>query len=600
MKYKVITGTLQARTAVHIGSGRGNDLTDALIRRDAQGRPFITGTAIAGALRTLATRLAPRLGHIPCKALAEADHEKERTKSCKCAVCHLFGDINPSDKEGAESAASRILIFNARLKSNAPRPLIRDGVGIDRVTGAAARAGSVKFDLEVLPAGAEFKVRFELRDTNDTDEQLLAALLGEWRAGRMWLGGRVARGLGAFDLKDVEYKTLDLDEPDNLLKFLKSDKPWDDVAQTQPNWLQSTLTAVHPWPVDGGTPPAVIRGWVAIEGTLQAEGPLLTNDTMVAGKSGFDHAPLLAQMGDWQKPVLTGAGLRGVLRSHAERLARTLTTLDVWKQNPDNAEQRKEDFLIKCPACDPNSHTTERDKYLVLESCDSLLRKKEKEGEKKSASTKPKPEDTPLCLACQLFGSTRRGSRLIVEDAPFDPEAAGGSPKLKMFDFLAIDRFTGGGKEGAKFDALALWKPAFKLRLYLENPQEWELGWLALVLRDLQEGWLSVGFGAAKGFGRVTLQDWTATFGYLDPKDLPNGLTVPQQSETSGIFKTLFKTLGVRGDSDEWKAAASGWVGKFNAKVLNFERTALPSLKVDSYFDGKVDSLYPVRGGIAQ
>ena len=51
MKYRVITGTLKARTAVHVGSGEGNDLADALLRRDTEGTILIPGTAIAGALR---------------------------------------------------------------------------------------------------------------------------------------------------------------------------------------------------------------------------------------------------------------------------------------------------------------------------------------------------------------------------------------------------------------------------------------------------------------------------------------------------------------------------------------------------------------------
>ena len=579
MSYRVITATLKARTAVHIGSGRGNNLTDALIRRDSQGRPFIPGTAIAGALRSLATRLAPRFGYTPCKVLAK--NEKERTKSCKCAVCHLFGDINPSDKEGSESAASRILVFNAYLKGSDPRPLIRDGVGIDRVTGAAARAGSVKFDLEVLPRETEFEVRFELRDTNETDEQLLAVLLQEWQEGRVWLGGRVARGLGAFDLKDVEYKSLDLDKADNLLEFLKSDKPWDDVAQSRSDWLQNTLRDIHPQPVDGKAPSAVIRGWVTIEGTLQAEGPLLTDDAMVAGKSGFDHAPLLAQVGNWTKPVLTGAGLRGVLRAHAERIARTLATLQAWEAKSDR-EERTQYFLDRCPACSPVESRPDQ----PLASCDTLL---------KNVARLPSDalvSDDHLCLACRLFGSTRRGSRLIVEDAPYTGEQP---PKLKMFDFLAIDRFTGGGKDGAKFDALALWKPAFKLRLYLENPQAWKLGWLALVLRDLEEGWLSVGFGAAKGFGRVKFQNWRATFGYLVDDDLPSKLRSRGSQGTSGLFKT--RTLN--GGTEEWNEAATPWVKAFHDKVKGFERKKLPPLQADSYF-GKVDELYRVREGVAR
>ena len=130
MKYQVITATLTARTAIHIGSGESSDLTDALVRRDAYKQPFIPGTAIAGALRSLLTRLAPRLNAIPCKVLDE--EERLRAKSCNCEVCHLFGDVNPSDEDGAVSEASKLLVFNARPSKKLPLPMIRDGVGIER------------------------------------------------------------------------------------------------------------------------------------------------------------------------------------------------------------------------------------------------------------------------------------------------------------------------------------------------------------------------------------------------------------------------------------------------------------------------------------
>lgn len=578
MIYRVITATLKSRTAVHIGSGQGNDLTDALVRRDTQGRPFIPGTAIAGALRSLLTRLAPRLGFEPCVVLAE--DEEERKKSCQCAVCQLFGDVNPSDKEDSHSFASRILVFHA-YPLHIGHPWIRDGVGIDRVTGAAARAGSVKFDLEVLPAGSEFALRMELRDVDDNPdlERLLAAGLAEWEAGRLWLGGRVARGLGAFDLSDLEFKELPLDTPAQVLDYLKADKPWE-IATPQSKWLKDKLRSVQTriQPVDNNLPDAVVRYWVIIKGTLQAEGPLLTNDVLVSGQSGFDHAPLLAQGGDWQYPVLTGAGLRGVLRSHAERIARTLTTIQAWDDTQER-EQREELFLIGCPACNP----VEKRPDAPLASCDAVL----KDAQVPSDVI---VTDEHLCLACRLFGSTRRGSRLIVEDAPYAGKAA---PKLKMLDFLAIDRFTGGGKDGAKFDALVLWQPAFTLRAYLENPEPWELGWLALVLRDLQEGWLSVGFGSAKGFGRVRLENWSATFGYLHDNDLQYlGLGVPQQPKKSGIFHMLT----IQGGSEEWKQVAQPWVSKFHEMVKNFKRSDMLKLKTDSYF-GKVDHLYEVIAG---
>ncbi len=562
MTYRVITATLKARTALHIGSGEGNDLTDALLRRDAQGRPFIPGTTIAGALRSLLTRLAPRFGSGLCAALTGSN------ASCFCPVCHLFGDVNPTDEQDSQSAASRLLVFNAAPVGDLPRPLIRDGVGIDRVTSAAARAGAVKFDLEVLPAGAEFVLRMELRDADARDEALLAAALAEWQAGRLWVGGRVARGLGALKLENLEYKTWPLDEPEQLLSFLKDDQPWQ-RAQSQPNWPETQLETLQPVACSGQSA-AGARGWVTLEGVLQAEGPLLTNDTMVAGASGFDHAPLPAQWGDWLHPVLTGAGLRGVLRSHAERIARTLATY---------AATGKDDFLQRCPACSP----VESRKDAPLASCDALLKGK--------IPSDKIVGDEHLCLACRLFGSTRRGSRLIVEDAPF----VGEKPVLKMLDFLAIDRFTGGGAEGLKFDALALWKPAFALRLHLENPEPWELGWLALVLRDLAEGWLQVGFGAAKGFGRVKLLNWTATFGYLTPNDMPDVAQVGLATQRSGVYTTVQLTAG----TSDWQKPVQKWLNAFHEKVNGFSRPEGLGLTDDSYF-GRVDSFYPVWKGGAQ
>ncbi|MDA8336098.1 MAG: RAMP superfamily CRISPR-associated protein [Peptococcaceae bacterium] len=570
MSYRVITAVLTARVAVHVGSGKDNAVTDALIRRDAKGQPFLPGTAVAGALRSLLTRLAPRLGFKPCRALSG----EERQKSCNCAVCGLFGDVNPSDEDESTSAASRVLVFNARPNSPVPRSLVRDGVGVDRTSGTAARAGAVKFDLEVLPAGASFMLRMELRDAIGEDETLLAAGLAEWEAGRFWLGGRVARGLGAFDLSELHFKTLELGTAGQVIGFLREDKPWCS-ARTEDGWLQKQLGLVTITPADPETD-GVARGWFSLRGTLRADGALLTNDTLAAGASGFDHAPLLGREDNWDKPVLTGAGLRGVLRSHAERLARTLVSF----QSAD-----KDDFLRRCPACDPNVRDQDNDqaRRLGLESCDSLVKKS-------GVPSDVEVENDRLCLACRFFGSSWRGSRLIVEDGLYQATETQPKPVFKMLDFLAIDRFTGGGAEGLKFDALALWQPAFTLRLHLENPAPWELGWLWLVLRDLAEGWLTVGFGGAKGFGRVTLTDWEATFGFLRPEDFPN-LTKPGLvTKKSGVYATATFTETEEG----WGPLVERWTDAFGRAATSFSRREESVLTEDSYFD-RLKPLYPLE-----
>jgi len=603
MKYRVITGTLEARTAVHVGSGEGNELADSLLRRDTQGNILIPGTAIAGALRAMLTRLAPRLGGGICIAMLPDKVRKERArkgqKGCNCTVCRLFGDVEPSDEAGSDSAASHLLVFNARLKEKENESvisLVRDGVGIDRASGTAARAAAAKFTVETLPAGAKFELRMELReddpDERMKDEQLLAVALAEWQAGRAHLGGDVARGLGAFQLGQVHYHELDLDQNDGLMTFLQENRPWEQV-QAQENWLQDRLGVATQHIGELKNVPGeavqkfgdfgldaqeaerlpVSRGWAEWTFTLQAEGPLLTNDATASGLSGFDHAPLLATIGDWTKPALVGSGLRGVLRSHAERIARTLVTRDAVDQDHDDPEQY---FLEHCPACDPLARRTRRESDgVALECCDSLLH---------AAGQDPNDEVRPeqLCLACQLFGSTRNGSRLIVEDALYDD--SNGLPKYKMLDFLAIDRFTGGGAEHLKFDALALWRPTFKVRMFLENPEEWELGWLTLALRDLADGWLRVGFGAAKGFGQVKITEGTLRLATLDASKVQKG-----QASIFVVDTFPFNDSALR-------ERQSQWVQEFNDKLNEdkpgaYRRPKELRLPADSYF-GVVDHIY--------
>jgi hypothetical protein len=89
----------------------------------------------------------------------------------------LFGTIDPGEGEEAEYEdvqASRMSISHALgLVPKAKTPRIRDSVGIDRISRTSASAGSVKFDVEVLPPGTTFELQLELEDTNEQDEVLL-------------------------------------------------------------------------------------------------------------------------------------------------------------------------------------------------------------------------------------------------------------------------------------------------------------------------------------------------------------------------------------------------------------------------------------------
>lgn len=594
MGFRAITAQLVLRTALHVGTGNSTEAADDLLRRDAQGRILIPGTSLAGSLRTIATRLAPRLGSAPCQSIQEGDFIG---KICGCLACQLFGDVNPQ-RDHTKGCASRLIIFDAPLEKE-PELVIRDGVGIDRVSGAAARKERLKFDLEVVPAGTAFSLRMEL-DPNLKGEQLLellAAALAEWQAGRGAVGGRVGRGLGALELRDIRYHEPALDNFDKVVAFLKSGPDWT-TSQGRIDWVDQWIGKARQrvqtpsaQTIDPIGAKAIARSWVLTEFTLAAEGPFLINDPVRAGQGGFDHAMLRASYQRDGTPVLPGSSLRGVLRSQAERIARTLATYDAWRSAPRNPE-RKVEFGKTCPACNPlTAKTTD-----AVASCNSFIKERLSMQERRTLDEKG--AEDKLCLACRLFGSPWNGSRLRVEDAFLIP----GTGQQKVLDFLAIDRFTGGGLDGAKFDAVVLWKPQFKVRLFLENPVGWELGWLALALRDLHEGLATVGFGAAKGFGRMSIQSPQITFGILDASDFPtlppvDDSNVDRQTvekalaagqrllngerQFSGLYQTVDSTGSHRAD---WLALADGWVQAFHREWKDRPRSTEFPLAQDSYF----------------
>ena len=199
-------------------------------------------------------------------------------------------------------------------------------------------------------------------------------------------------------------------------------------------------------------------------------------------------------------------------------------------------------------------------------------------------------QDSQLCLACLLFGNTRRGSRFIVEDAFSQTNLPN-----KVLDFLAIDRFTGGGKDGAKFDAVALWKPEFSAHLHLENPADWELGWLMLTLRDVANGLVPIGFGSAKGFGQAEINKFTIDYGFISNEDFSGTAAVAQTKlePASGLYRVLTWETNLTSPDAGFLKMANDWVTAFNAKVKKFERedTRL-QLKRDNYFDGDISKLY--------
>lgn len=189
--------------------------------------------------------------------------------------------------------------------------------------------------------------------------------------------------------------------------------------------------------------------------TLKFKGPFLVNDPYAVKilssneNAKTDHYPLLDKN---RNPYLPVSSFRGVMRSQAERIIRTLGG--------------------RCCSTD--------------DPCESIF---------------DKGDLSKLCLACQIFGAS--GWKTVINIHDFEPADKGKETKQ---DFVAIDRFHGGGKDGAKFDATHFERPEFNGAITFSprmenNGLDWGKGLLALVLRDMQEGDMAFGYGANKGYG---------------------------------------------------------------------------------------------------
>lgn len=232
-----IRGELEVLTVLHVGSGEGDDRTDACVVkvRDANGhlKPVIPGSSMKGALRSHVERVALSLGLNAClldstsgsnclsvnrEKQNEARQRLEGGESLTdvlkdyelCVTCSLFG---------SPFCASKVLIRDLFPASPLPEVLpIRDGVGIDRDTGTA-RYG-IKFDYEYLPPGTKFVFDMMVEDPQEMDLPLLCVGLREMELGNISLGGNSTRGAGRCRLSVEKIESLDMKDSQKYLEYL--------------------------------------------------------------------------------------------------------------------------------------------------------------------------------------------------------------------------------------------------------------------------------------------------------------------------------------------------------------------------------------------
>ncbi len=149
-----------------------------------------------------------------------------------CDVCKLFG----SPVRAARLRCSDGLLETAPLVA----VQVRDGVVLDRDSHTAAEG--LKYDYETVVAGTAFRIAVDLDNPTDSDKALLGAAMFEWTAGSS-LGGFTSRGLGRFHLEDIRVRGVNLDDPQERIRYLTRPDPEEKLCD-RGDWQAYFQTAI--------------------------------------------------------------------------------------------------------------------------------------------------------------------------------------------------------------------------------------------------------------------------------------------------------------------------------------------------------------------
>jgi CRISPR-associated RAMP protein (TIGR02581 family) len=239
-----LRGRLITATGLHIGAGGSLAVvgSDNPVMRDVNGLPYIPGSSLKGALRSLIEVMVrgiasgPRQEPWACDPLSdpcikadalEGKDDKEISLLVErgtdnggqaCTVCRLFGSpwlaskvkvcdlyLNPANEPN--TAVNR----EKRRQSGDPRWMsrveVRDGVAIDRDTETAADGR--KYDFEVVPRETAFDLQLRVDNATAGELGLLFLGLREFTNGDAWVGGNTSRGLGLVRIVWDEFEVVE-------------------------------------------------------------------------------------------------------------------------------------------------------------------------------------------------------------------------------------------------------------------------------------------------------------------------------------------------------------------------------------------------------
>ncbi|MBY0523611.1 MAG: hypothetical protein K2R98_09430 [Gemmataceae bacterium] len=519
-----LTGTLVTGSPLHVG-GHGNDVeSDLPLARDGAGQLYVPGTSLAGALR----RWCEQAFDEPAASYDDGAQRSERTWGYQA---------RQSSQEGLASLVS----VDDLVIENSVNVEVRDGVGIDRRWGAAAKG--VKYDRAILPRGTRMALTLTVdveRSENRPDFLgMLAGLKQALEQGRIHVGAARTRGLGSVRLQGGELTEQVFGTREGILALLRQ-SAGAPVSSSDIEQARAKL-------------PARLRPRLELKISWTPVGPLMVK----AGYDGIavDMLPLTSGIDGQLALVLPGSSIKGACRSQAERIVRTLLGINLPENFLDDIKDPRTNNLCNSCRTDFQSVRVSLDGLEIRPTCncstycyaapklpliDELFGQR---GER----NKDSPADTlrsglGAVRVSDCYGERRLPQELwqSIQSAHGDVElrtalhAAGLQPWAQAYH-VAIDRWLGSAAESMLYSVLephrVAWEP-LTLELDLERlPEalhEAAIALVLLVVRDLAQHRLPLGFGTNRGMGSVQV-DSVQLNGEGLPESLAalNNITLP-------------------------------------------------------------------------
>ena len=228
--------------------------------------------------------------------------------------------------------------------------------------------------------------------------------------------------------------------------------------------------------------------WDTFESRLEITADLVAKTALRVGKGGEAAEPTatdLPVLKDAEgRPYIPGSSLRGVLRSHVERLVRAIETL---------AKDERKDGR---GACNPVQESEWCVKSDQMRTWREAARWRD-DGDVWLAEQ----IWNSSCRVCRVFGSPWLASRVRIADLH-----AKGEARFEVRPGVAIDREKETVANLYDFETV----PAgvcFSLNITAENLDVAERGLLWLGLRELERGHIHLGGFKGRGLGQVTLEN---------------------------------------------------------------------------------------------